>query len=71
MNIEKKRDLLPLLKKAIGDLTDLSGDLAGLEYKDNDQASRRVKRDLTAFKAGSLEELTRAVFKTREEIRNK
>ena len=71
MSFDKKRDLLPVLKKVIGELTDLSGDLADLEYKDNDQASRRVKRDLTNIKAGSLEELTRSIFKTREEIRNK
>lgn len=67
----KKRHLLDKIQKCVTTLLDLSEDAAKLEIMDNDQASRRIKRDLVKFKDGPLEDLTREIYKTREEIKNK
>lgn len=67
----KKREVLPLIKNCVDSLMAMSEDAAKIELFDNDQASRRLKRDITAFKNGPLEKLTTEVYKIREHINNK
>lgn len=67
----KKREVLKLINNCTRSLADMSADAATLEMFDNDKASRRLKRDISLFKEGPLKEFTDAVYKIREEIRNK
>jgi len=67
----KKRELLPKLNDAIVAMCNMSADAAKLEITDNDQASRRLKRDLTSFKNGPLKELYDSIVETREQIKYK
>lgn len=68
---QKKREILPVLHKVISALVALSPDCAKLELMDNDQASRRLKRDITALKETELKEFTNLVFGVRSVIKNK
>lgn len=68
--MEKRREILPVLNDAINALVALSADCAKLELMDNDQASRRVKRDLASFKQKELANFSQLVYKTRGEIQN-
>lgn len=67
----KKREVLKLIANCTKSLANMSEDAAKLEIFDNDKASRRLKRDIALFKEGPLKEFTDAVYKIREEIRNK
>lgn len=67
----QKREILPVLHRVINALVALSPDCAKLELMDNDQASKRLKRDLSALKETELKEFTDLVFGVRAVIRNK
>lgn len=67
----QKREILPTLNKVISALVALSPDCAKLELMDNDQASKRLKRDLSALKETELKAFTDLVFGVRAVIRNK
>lgn len=67
----QKREILPILNKVISALVALSPDCAKLELMDNDQASKRLKRDLSTLKETELKEFTDLVFGVRAVIRNK
>lgn len=69
--MEKKRELLTHLNKCILALTSMSADAANLEIIDNDQASRRLRRDVLHFKSNELEAFFQAVRDTREQVRNR
>lgn len=49
----------------------MSEDAAKLELFDNDNASRRIKRDITDFKNGPLKKFSDEIVKIREHINNK
>lgn len=66
---QKKREILPLLNSAIMDLTAMSADASKLEYYNNDQASKRLKRAITDFKNGSLKKLQDTVFDIRNDVK--
>ncbi len=65
----KKREILPILNNTINALVALSTDCANLEMMDNDQASRRVKRDLAKFKQTELKTFTDLIYGIRDEIK--
>lgn len=65
-----KREILPTLNDAINALVALSSDCAKLELMDNDQASRRVKRDLASFKQVELKKFSDLIFGVRAEIKS-
>ena len=67
----KKREILPELHNAINALVALSTDCASLEMMDNDQASRRVKRDLAKFKQTELKTFTDLIYGIRDEIKSR
>lgn len=67
----KKREILSTLDKAIAALVALSGDCSRLEVMDNDQASRRVKRDIAAFKETELKAFSDLIYGIRTEIKMK
>lgn len=64
----RKREILPILNNAINALVAMSADCAKLEMMDNDQASRRVKRDLASFKQKELREFSDLVYSVRAEM---
>ncbi len=66
-----KREILPTLNNAINALVALSGDCATLEMWDNDQASRRVKRDIASFKQKELKALSDLIYDARADIKLK
>lgn len=66
----KKREILNDLNGAITTLAALSGDCAKLEVMDNDEASRRLKRDLVEFREGPFKKLVTNIYGIREEIRD-
>lgn len=68
---DKKRDMLAPLNKAIVALSNLSGDAAKLEFSDNDQASRRLKKRIAEFTHGELKELKEAIYSVRDDINQK
>jgi hypothetical protein len=67
----KIREILPSLDKAIVALTRLSADAAKLEYLDNDEASRRLKRDIKDFEQNDFYPLKKLVINIRAEINSK
>lgn len=67
----KKRQVIPVLDDAIKALVALSSDCATLEVMDNDQASRRVKRDIASFKEKELKKLTDTIYGIRVEIKSR
>lgn len=67
----QKREILPTLNKVISALVALSPDCAKLEMMDNDQASRRLKRDISIFKHTELKEFSDLILGVRSEIREK
>lgn len=69
--VARKRDLLSLLNKCQASLTGMAADLAELEFKNNDQASRRAKKAIIDFDGGPLDDLRKAIKRTREEINSK
>lgn len=71
MSHQTKREILPALNKVISALVALSADCAKLELMDNDQASKRIKRDLAAIKEKELKDFTSLIYGIREELRNK
>jgi len=66
--VSKKRELLPKLQGMILALTNMSADAAKLEYYDNDQASRRLKRDIVNFEHDHLQPFKTDVKSLRETI---
>ena len=66
-----KREILPTLNNAINAVVALSGDCATLEMWDNDQASRRVKRDIASFKQKELKALSDLIYDARSDIKLK
>ena len=64
----KIRHLLPVLQAAIFKLSDMSADIAKLEYYDNDDASRRVKLGLVNFENNEFKALKRSVLGVREVV---
>jgi len=64
----KKREILPTLNNAIAKLSMMSGDAAKLEYTDNDQASKRLKADLSDFVHNELKVLQSLVYAVRTDI---
>lgn len=68
-SMEKKREVLPFLNKAIIALSELSGAAATLEISDNDRLSRELKQRIVDFKTGPLNDLTNCVFDVRKQIK--
>jgi len=66
-----KREILPVLNNAVNALVAMSADCAKLEIMDNDQASRRIKRDIASFKEKELKCLSELIYGIRAEIRVK
>jgi len=66
-----KREILPVLNNAVNALVAMSADCAKLEIMDNDQASRRIKRDIASFKEKELKNLSELIYGIRAEIRVK
>lgn len=69
--LDKKRDLLGPLNKAIIALSNLSGDAAKLEIMDNNEASLRLKQAIVDFQYGELEEFKRAILDVRRQFNEK
>lgn len=68
MTLKKKREILPHLDKVIAKLVSMAPECAKLEYTDNDQASRRIKRSITELKNNELKEFTEFIFDLRAQI---
>lgn len=68
---EKKRELTHFIDSAIKALVDMHADAAKLEFFDNDEASRRLKRDIVDFEHTELKNLKEAVKKIREAINSR
>lgn len=62
---EKIREMVPLIDAAIQKLVRMSADAAKLEYSNNDEASRRIKRDLVEFKNTELANIDTAIKEVR------
>jgi hypothetical protein len=66
--MNKKRELLTHLNNAISALVKMHDDCARLEVIDNNQASKRLKADVSSFVNGELETFRKAVLEVRTEI---
>lgn len=62
---EKLRELMPELNDAIMALTNMASDISKLEYTDNEQAAKRLKRSIISFKNGPLTKFEKAVKEVR------
>lgn len=66
--ITKKRDLLPKLHKVINALVDMSADLAKLELTDNEEASKRARRDIIDIKNKYMKDLNDEITNLRFDL---
>lgn len=67
----KKRDLLARIDDCIKALTAMHVDAAKLEYTDNSQASKRLKRAIIDFRHKELNDLHSSVLEVRVEMRER
>jgi hypothetical protein len=66
--ITKKRLVLPHINNVISRLVEMSKDAANLEYNDNWESVRRLKRDLMNLREGEFKQLYQYIDSIREEI---
>jgi hypothetical protein len=66
--LNKKRQVLPFINDVIAKLVEMSKDAASLEYNDNEQAVRRLKRDFILMRENEFKNLFKNIDSIREEI---
>lgn len=66
--IVKKRELIPKLNKVINALVSMSADLAKLELTDNEEASKRARRDIIDIKNIYLKDLNDEITNLRFDL---